>query len=251
MGTQGLGWIRYKGVNYPIRVGGAGLLAPDGTPLLAPDGTPLLVSYHDSTTKRYIYFDPNAEDPSVLYATDDIEDLRGQERFLMCVNDHGVPHVVTPPRRIGLDGDEIFLESITTPKIEEDGVTQQVTAFTASSTFIGQVETEEQTASIVTVGGRVEIYWGGRISPYVAGDGAEVTLALYRDLQAGGDETLIREITGIVTEAGRQERAFFVSVDAPAAGSWRYYLMVHTEVTDPQLYAWIGDRTIQVSEYKR
>ncbi len=249
--ADGCGSILYQGHLYSVltKDSVSPLLTPTDTQLLAPDGSPLLRSGPDSTTKKFIYWDPHVDGGLVLQATDDIEDLRGQECFLGCLNLAGVAHPQNW-QRIGVDGDELYQETVKTGKVEEDGVTQQVVAFTAASTFIGQVETEEQTASIVTVGGRVEIYWGARISPHDV-EGAELTLCLYRATAAGAGETLIRAIGSFITESGKQDRQFLFSTDTPVAGSWRYYLKAHTEVTTPQLYAWIGDRTIKVSEFKR
>ncbi|HSW44938.1 MAG TPA: LamG domain-containing protein, partial [Phycisphaerae bacterium] len=63
------------------------------------------------TTDKYIYFDPNAGDPRYLQHTDDLADLRGQERFLMCLNVAGVAY----PKGgmlIGADGKAIDADDL-------------------------------------------------------------------------------------------------------------------------------------------
>jgi hypothetical protein len=64
-GRNDLGWVRYQGDSYPIEEDAAG------------------------TTDTYIYFDPAT---GVLEHTNDLDDLRGEERFLACVNLSGVPY---------------------------------------------------------------------------------------------------------------------------------------------------------------
>ena len=79
------GWVRYKGVSYPIN------------------------SDLTGTTLTYIYFDPNAVDPTTLKSTDDLEDLRNEERFILCLNVDGIAFP-KPGLRVGEDAKIINLD---------------------------------------------------------------------------------------------------------------------------------------------
>ncbi len=81
----GCGCMLYQGTSHPI----------------APNSI--------GTTKRYIYFDPTAQNPTVLYATDNRADLLGLEQYVYCVNDHGVAYP-QPGIRLGLNASLIGVE---------------------------------------------------------------------------------------------------------------------------------------------
>ncbi len=64
-GENNYGVILYQGFAYPIAPNAAG------------------------TTDKYVYFDPNVTNPSILQSTNDLDSLKGQERFLACINING------------------------------------------------------------------------------------------------------------------------------------------------------------------
>jgi len=61
------------------------------------------------TTDKYIYFDPNAEDPRSLQHTNDRNSLVGQEKYVVCVNINGVAYP-QPCVRLGYNATLIGVE---------------------------------------------------------------------------------------------------------------------------------------------
>ncbi len=86
-GDDIFGWVRYRGTSYPIESDAVG------------------------TTATYIYFDPNAADPTTLKHTSSLNDLAGLERFVLCENKNGVPYV--------RDGVRINIDSVKLDTVEE------------------------------------------------------------------------------------------------------------------------------------
>jgi hypothetical protein len=61
------------------------------------------------STAKYVYFDPGAENPTILYGTNDRSDLEGHERFVVCVNQSGVAYP-QPCVRLGQNATLIGVE---------------------------------------------------------------------------------------------------------------------------------------------
>lgn len=93
-GVDTISWIDESGLEY-------GRIYYDGKiwPIVPAD-----------TTDEYIYFDPNASDPTHLQTTNSLSDLDGEpERFLGCVNKNGVAY---PQNwiRVGADGTYVHID---------------------------------------------------------------------------------------------------------------------------------------------
>ncbi len=183
------------------------------------------------TTDRYIYWDPDAADPTELQHTNDYASLVGTEVFILGENIAGVWKPWNGERPVLVD----------TPAIQAGAVVNNQPAFTDALTSLITTETTVQSVTITSAGGNLMVNWSAVLKRMDSTDDT-ATVRLYRGA------TEISAAISIQLRADRTEvPASGNYKDAPAAGTYTYYL----KVTGNGYGVGAFNRGLCVTEYKR